>query len=319
MTVKSDDIKMADASPIDAVVLWVDGNDAHHRSKMLSYIEDKSIVNSKKFTTRFEQVEEIKYTINSILKFAPFIRTIFLVTDHQVPTFLKEETNASKHKKVKIIDHETIFKGYEDYLPTFNNRSIESCICRIPELAEHFVYFNDDGFLIDHVQPEDFFINGNPVLRGKWKLFAEDKFLSKFKKVRQGHKFGQQLSAKMNGFTEYYRFRHTPHPLRKSTIENYFSIHPEAQLNNVKYRFRNPNQFLLQGVMNHFEIKNKTCILEEDLKLLYFRSYKKPLIWYKYKLNILGKNKLFLGLQSLDLAKPEILKYLLGWLEDRTN
>jgi len=67
------------------------------------------------------------------------------------------------------------------------------------------------------------------------------------------------------------------------------------------------------------EIKNKTCILKDDLQLLYFRSYKKPLFWYKFKLSKNGNKKLFLGLQSLDLCPPTILKYLLHWLEKRVN
>ncbi len=33
---------------------------------------------------------------------------------------------------------------------------------RIQELSEHFVYFNDDMFLIDKVEKTDFFRNGKP-------------------------------------------------------------------------------------------------------------------------------------------------------------
>ncbi|EPR72931.1 hypothetical protein ADIWIN_2019 [Winogradskyella psychrotolerans RS-3] len=50
---------------------------------------------------------------------------------------------------------------------------------------------------------------------------------------------------------------------------------------------------------------------------MYFRSYKKPLYWYRFKLNVKSKGKLFLGLQSLDRSPPHILDYILGWLEKR--
>ena len=307
--------KDADQYPIDAVILWVDGNDEMHKAKMLPYLEDKSRVNTEKFRTRYDQVNEIKYTIDSILKFAPYIRNIFVVTDEQVPDFLKDINDS--YKKVAIVDHSVIFKGYEDYLPTFNCRPIETCIYRIPELAEHFIYFNDDFFLINETKPSDFFKNGLPVLRGKWLKFDKDIFYKKFKKPKVGHKKIQQKAAQLLGFNKYYNFKHTPHPLRKSTFKKYFESNNNVFIDNIKYRFRDNSQFTPQGLANHIEIKNKTCFFKSDLQLMYFRSYKKPLYWYKFKLNIKGKKKLFLGLQSLDRSPEHILDYILGWLDNR--
>jgi len=299
---------------IDAVIPWVDGNDKNHQLKMIPYLDDKSIINSEKFRTRFDHVNEIEFAINSILTFAPFIRTIFIVTDNQIPQFLN---NREVSKKISIIDHKIIFAGYEKYLPTFNNRPIETCIHRIPDLAEHFIYFNDDTFLINPTKPDDFFINGLPVLRGKWTKFDEDKIKSIFKAPKKGHKTAQQQAAKKVGFKRYYRFRHTPHPMRKSIFENYFKEHKEIFIENIKYRFRSPNQFTPQGLANHIEIKNKTCFLKKELQLLYFRSYKKPLFWYHYKFNNINTNYLFLGLQSLDRCEPKILQFLLNWLKNK--
>lgn len=302
--------------PIDAVILWVDGNDEKHRQKILPYLEDKQISNSKKFRSRYNQVDEIKFSVDSLLKFAPYLRHIFIVTDNQTPKFLNKQTT-QKYNKVSIVDHKVIFKGLEDFLPTFNSRSIESCIHRIPDLAEHFIYLNDDFFLINETKPEDFFINGLPVLRGAWKKFDTDKLFNKFKSPRVGHKSAQQYSAKLVGFKKYYNFKHTPHPIRKSTLANYFKHNEQVLLNNIKYKFRNKDQFLMQGLSNHLEIKNNSCILKKNLRLLYFRSYKKPLFWYKFKLNTNNKEKLFLGMQSLDQCPQKILDYLLQWLENR--
>jgi len=303
--------------PIDAVIPWVDGNDSQHYAKMLPYLEDKNQLKSENFRTRFDHVNEIKFAIDSILKFAPFIRTIYLVTDNQIPDFLKTYDDASPYDKVKLIDHKVIFAGYEEYLPTFNNRPIDTCLHRIPELAEHFIYLNDDVFIINKVRPEDFFKNGYPVLRGKWTTFEEDKFKTKFKKPKVGHKTAQQLAAKKLGFKNYYRFRHTPHPLRKSTFETYFKNNEDAFIENIRHKFRNANQFTPQGLANHIEIKNNTCFLKNNLQLLYIRSYKKPLLWYKFKLQVKSKSKLFLGLQSLDKCPEPTLRCILNWLEHR--
>lgn len=305
--------------PIDAVILWVDGNDEKHQAKILPYLENKKVIKSKKFRTRFDQVNEIKFTIDSILKYAPYIRNINIITDEQTPNFLLDKNANKTYKNVNIVDHSIIFEGYEQYLPVFNCRPIETCLYKIPGLSEHFIYFNDDFFLINETKPTDFFIDGLPVLRGKWLKFDEDVLYKKLKKNRFGHKAIQQNAAKLLGLNEYYNFKHTPHPLRKSTFENYFRENEKFFLDNIKHKFRNKSQFTPQGLANHLEIKNGTCFLEKNLRLLYFRSYKKPLFWYKFKLETNSKGKLFLGMQSLDQCPPKILDYLLLWLTNRTK
>ena len=160
---------------IDAVILWVNGNDDKHKIKISKYVDNKNDISLTKFRTRFDQVNEIKFTIDSILKFAPYIENIHIITDEQTPKFLKKREINDYYEKVLIIDHKVVFKGFEEFLPTFNCRPIETCMHRIPGLAEHFIYFNDDFFLIKHTKPTDFFRNGLPVLRGKWLKFDKHK------------------------------------------------------------------------------------------------------------------------------------------------
>jgi hypothetical protein len=50
----------------------------------------------------------------------------------------------------------------EQFLPTYNSVVIERYIHKIPGLAEHFVYFNDDFYMINKVGIERFFKNGLP-------------------------------------------------------------------------------------------------------------------------------------------------------------
>ena len=49
------------------------------------------------------------------------------------------------------------------YLPTFNINSIELNLHRIKGLSEHFVFFNDDMFLLKPVYMEDFFKDEKPI------------------------------------------------------------------------------------------------------------------------------------------------------------
>ena len=65
------------------------------------------------------------------------------------------------HEKIQIVKHEDFMAPA--YLPTFNINSIELNLHRIKGLSEHFVFFNDDMFLIDFVRPEDFSKTDFPV------------------------------------------------------------------------------------------------------------------------------------------------------------
>ena len=74
--------------PIDAVITWVDGADPKHKEKIARYSKTPKFVATKAFDKRFTNVDEVKYVVHSILKYAPFVRKIFIVTDEQTPAFL---------------------------------------------------------------------------------------------------------------------------------------------------------------------------------------------------------------------------------------
>ena len=140
--------------PIDAVITWVDGNDKQHKAKRMKYgnsamFKAEDVAGS----TRFTSVGEIFYCVASIHRFAPWINKIYIVTDGQDPhvkSFI--EKNFSRQIPIEIVDHKTIFKGYEEFLPTFNSISIESLTWRIPGLSEHYIEFNDDFMLVLGIQ-----------------------------------------------------------------------------------------------------------------------------------------------------------------------
>ncbi len=315
---------------VDAVITWVDGNDPKHREKMSQYIEDKNALSNKSVRMRYDQIDEIEFSVKSILKYAKFVRNIFIVTDNQTPDFLKDIEKAKKeYPTVFIIDHRTIFEGYHQYLPTFNSLSIESLLYKIPNLSEHFLYFCDDFFLVNKIKIEDFFIQEKPVIRGRWTKFYEDIFhkkikylfqkLLKNKKVEYSHNKGLQTVAKKLGFTKYVHIDHTPAALRKFTYVKYFEQNPEMLENNIKHRFRHQEQYSIQSLANHLEIKNNTFTLQKDYKLVYFQNYKKPFLWIKFKLARIekDKNKLFVCMQSLNQCPEEKLVYIKKWLHSK--
>jgi hypothetical protein len=316
---------------IDAVFTWVNGNDEKHKDKLRKFVS-KEVLNSKDLRTKLDQDNEIEFAVKSILKYAKFVRNIFIVTDNQTPDFLKDIEKAKKeYPTVFIVDHKTIFEGYHQYLPTFNCLPIESLLYKIPNLAEHFLYLNDDFFLLRETNVSDFFMNNKPVIRGFWTNFYEDIWYKKVQKIVYkffdkeskeniyGFKKGQQNIAKILGFIKYVRLDHTIAPLRKSTYNNYYIKNPEILGLNIKHRFRHPEQYTNQALANHLEIKKDNFVLKNDYQLVYFQNYKKPFWWLKSKLKRAekDKNKLFLCMQSLDQCPKEKLVYIKNWLHNK--
>ena len=73
-------------SPIDAVIAWVDGDDPVLKGKRNKYLHGGNVaIGSGAHPTRFASSNEIRYCVLSILRFAPFVRNIFIVTDEQDP------------------------------------------------------------------------------------------------------------------------------------------------------------------------------------------------------------------------------------------
>lgn len=104
---------------------------------------------------RFRDYGFLKYWFRGVEKFAPWVRKIHFITSGQKPDWL-DETNP----KIHLVDHKDFIPN--QFLPTYNSVVIERYLHRIPGLAEHFVYFNDDFYIINKVSPDRFFRNGLP-------------------------------------------------------------------------------------------------------------------------------------------------------------
>lgn len=317
---------------VDAVITWVDGNDKNWQEKINTYSESKINFSSEKHLKRYNSIGEIDIAIKSIIKFAPFFKNIFLVTDNQTPKSFDSLKLLAENQNInlEIIDHKIIFNGYQDYLPCFNSCSIGSMLFNIPNLSEHFVIFNDDTFIMREVSVNDFFINEQPIIRGEWQQFNENRkfrifykkiktFLSKEnKKGKYSFKKLQQNSAKLAKTEKYLRRFHTPVCLRKSTLQNFFKENNTLLEENIKHRFRNENQFIISSLSEHLEIKKNTFHFRNNAQLTYFRSYKK-LYLTKLKLNWFekNKNKIFITFQSLDMADDNSLTFILNWIDSQ--
>ena len=135
---------------IDFVITWVDGNDKKWQAEKAKYSKEK--VND---SIRYRDWENLQYWFRAVEKFAPWVRKIHFITYGHIPSWL--DTN---NPKIHIVNHADFIP--KKYLPTFNSRVIELNMHKIPDLSEHFVYFNDDMFINKPVTKNDFFNNGMP-------------------------------------------------------------------------------------------------------------------------------------------------------------
>lgn len=142
---------------IDLVYLWVNGNDPQWIAKRNACIGAPTR-NQENCAARYADSGELKYSLRSVEKNAPWIRKVFIVTDNQVPEWL--DTTCPK---VQIVDHAEIMPA--ESLPCFNSTILEHYLHKIPGLSEHFLYSNDDMYINRSVSPETFFSSdGFPVI-----------------------------------------------------------------------------------------------------------------------------------------------------------
>ena len=182
-----------------------------------------------------------------MLKYAPWVRTIYIVTDDQVPDWFKG------NDRVKIVSHREIFPD-PTVLPVFNSHAIESCLHRIPNLSERFIYFNDDVFLGRPVTPADFFdANGAP------KLFFSGHLSFNPEYVAQGQlptdaafrNTIRVIKARF-GLTPIAKVLHTPHPMRKSVLELIEREHPHEIAATRAARIRSETDLNVTGNLAYY-------------------------------------------------------------------
>jgi hypothetical protein len=320
---------MQTREPIDAVIAWVDGNDPVQKVKMLPYLSKfNDVPEDLAGPTRFSSEGEIFYCVASILRFASFVRKIFIVTDQQNPNvdhFI--QTNFPENTiPVEIVDHTIIFKGYEQILPVFNSLSIETCLFRIPDLSENFVYFNDDFFLVRPITETDWFVDNQAVGYGYWSSVALVQLLKFLKPQKNGHKsFGFKDSmingAILLGLKSYFHIDHTPQPMKKSILENYFAENPEKLIANIDHKFRDDTQFNPQALFYMLALKAGKCFSTTKNKLLYLKPVNRGKTYIDRKMRTF-ENKpdiTFCCIGSIDLASKEDQTRLFTWLKTILN
>ena len=313
---------------IDAVITWVDGNDPAHKARMARY-GDKTLFSRDDVagSTRYASIGEICWCVASINRFAPFVNKIYIVTDGQNPNLdgFLHKNFPEGHIPVEIVDHKTIFRGYEEYLPVFNSLAIETMLWRIPDLSEHFIYFNDDCMLMAPVTPSDFFTSDGVVCyASKWPTFITD--LSRAWKTLM-HGGQKQVTFKghiRNGAAIlkhcywYLLYGHTPKSMLRSFFEEFYAAHPEALRRNISHRFRDVSQFSSEETQFMTLYRAGRCKVRKFGDKLFFFQMKNKSGYLDKKLQKLEKGDFIFGcFNSMDKLQENDSKRIIAWIEKR--
>lgn len=218
--------------PIDVVFTWVDSSDAewiHERSK---YDIANNTNGEAASAARYLNRDELRYALRSIYANAPWVNHIYIVTSGHRPSWLDE------HPSVSVVTHDQIFED-PSVLPVFNSHAIEANIHRIPDLSEHFIYFNDDMFIGRAVSPETFFqSNGSPRFfpsRSRVPFAAPSPNDSP---VDAATKNGRALLQDDFGVAISQVMEHAPYALRRSVLEEMADRYSETYAKTSASRFR---------------------------------------------------------------------------------
>lgn len=202
---------MTDNYPIDFVVPLVFPNDPVW---FKSYRESRAYNGNAEQDVRFRTWETEELLMECVKKFMPWLNKIHILVsgESQVQKWMKG---------YHIVYHKDFMP--EHLLPTFNVCTIEMFLHKIPDLAEHFIYSNDDFFPLSPLTREDFFRNGLPCQHNDERPYPNPPNIF--------HRFVMKgLNMVARDFGKKYtntwlRGGHSMQPMLKSTVEKVCALH----------------------------------------------------------------------------------------------
>ena len=315
--------KTQEGFPIDVIITWVDGNDPVLNAKRAAYLRpEQSREKAIAAPTRYANCGEIYWCIRSVNKFMPWVRRIFLVTDGQDP-------HAESRIPLEIVDHSVIFRGYEQYLPTFCTSSIEAMLWRIPGLSEHYIYLNDDFMVCRPVTPEMFFPR-----RGHVRVYAHEASLF-WTKAWFSFKYVTGMTCRVNhiqrmmnaaeivgGSRRFIRLAHTPYPQLRSILEDFYTKHTDRLIQNISQRFRSLQHFRtdeLCYMLLHKQGRVEIMPVRPVLMRYYSKKGNLKLEWALRRVTRSDSKICFACFYSLDQAADDIFARIRDFAENILN
>jgi hypothetical protein len=230
--------RVPDSSQIDCVYTWVNGDDPAYAAIRNEWAKRCGVpLNPERDR---DHLDLLKYSLRSLEAYLPWFGTLYIVTARpQVPDWLKATPG---DPRIRLVHHDEIFRDSEA-LPTFNNFAIEHNLHRIPGLAPHFLYMNDDYLFGRPIKKTDFL-----TADGRIRIYLEkDVTPAGDERDVLPDPYGR-IVANTNrrldrrfGKTRRRHFRHGPVLLRKDLLKD---DDPEIR-QSIRNRFRSPTDIAL--------------------------------------------------------------------------
>jgi hypothetical protein len=231
---------------IDVVYTWVNSNDPSWKNKKHQYQNNNNIKDGDNIG-RYDNNNELLYSIRSVMKHLPWIRNIFIITDNQTPIWFNQD-----NPRIKIISHEDIFED-KSVLPVFNSVAIEMNLHRIPGLSEYFIYLNDDCLFGNNMKINDFITkNGKIIMRFQKIQFSNLNINKTDSSFRIGHKNASKLISKNFGHHPRLTVSHQAFILRKSIFAQLEKMYPNEINQTRANKFRSTTDVQPIALHNYF-------------------------------------------------------------------
>lgn len=251
--------------PIDVVYTWVESNSEFEKEK--EEYSKKANINYS-LANRYQDHEELKYSLRSIEKNFPYFRNIYIVVkDGQFPKYLKKD-----HPKLKVINHSEIIP--KQFLPTFSSLVIEQYLHKIPELSEHYLYLNDDNIILNELTPDYFFNDKGVIYATKGGLVSSrisdyDKYKNTFS-FMDNIRINNQILDKIGKYEKTrHHIQHVPKMYKKSLDEKM-----EERLKTIKLPYSKNNIF---DATSENKFRKNTDLCMNVMIKYYLYKY-----WYNY-------------------------------------
>ena len=231
---------------IDMVFSWVDGSSTEFQRQRAAQLEGYVVGEGDDGPARYRHVDELRYALRSVHMYAPWVRRIFIATDSPTPSWLQE------HPRVTVVRSEEFFAD-TSVLPIHNSHAVEAQLHRIPGLAEHFLYSNDDMFFGRLVEPEMFF---TPA--GISRFVESDVRIGTGPNAptRSGHdnalRVNRELLEERFGRTIVRDLEHCAAPLRRSVLAELEVAFPEDFARTAASRFRSATDISVTNSLYHY-------------------------------------------------------------------
>ena len=256
---------------VDLVFSWVDGSSTDFQRQRAAQLAEYVVGEGDDGAARYRHVDELRYALRSVHMFAPWVRRIFIATDSPAPAWLLD------HPKVTIVRSEEFFAD-PSVLPTHNSHAVEAQLHRIPGLAEHFLYSNDDMFFGRLVEPELFFTPAGVT-----------KFVECEVRIGAGepapHRSGHDNGLRVNrdllresfGRTIVRDLDHCATPLRRSVMAELEQTFPEDFARTAASRFRSATDVSVTNSLYHYyALMTGRAVATRDPRVRYVQTTLAP-------------------------------------------